>query len=166
MGVLINAIKGLFINPWNTYFQAKLCQHRDAQIHEYAESFHKEHSTDAITMAIESTATTSKTISDLLNKKLIEEHKTFQAKSNMLTQQICSHHQKNFHLGAYPSTQAKNHSGTQTKPTTDVGKTRHNRNLRNNHLTKNDKNNVYKNNANKSTNAHKTKPRKDSPPNK
>ena len=104
VGVLINAIRGLFINPWNTYFQAKLCQHRDAQIHEYAESVHKEHSTAAITMAIESTATTSKTISDLLDKKLIEEHKTFQAKFNMLTQQICSRHQKNFHLGACPST--------------------------------------------------------------
>ena len=67
---LVNAIKGLFINPWNTYFQAKLCQHQDTQICKYAASFHKECSTTAITMAIESTTTTSKTMSDLLNKNL------------------------------------------------------------------------------------------------
>ena len=107
VGALINAIKGLFVNPWNTYFQAKLCQHQDAQICKYAESFHKECSTAAIAMAIESTAATSETISDFLDEKLAEEHKTFQATFNTLTQQICSHQQKNFRSGAHPSTQAK-----------------------------------------------------------
>ena len=110
-------------------------------------------------MAIESTTAMSKTISDLLDEKLAEEHKTFQAKFNMLTQQIHSHQQKIFHSGVCPSTQANNHTGTPTKPTTDIGKTRHNHNLMNNHLTKNDKTN-----ANKYTNAHKIKPTEGSPP--
>ena len=94
MGALINAIKGLFINPWNTYFHVKFCQYQDAQIHMYVESFHKESSTAAIAMAIESNTATSKTISDLLDGKLAEECKTFQAKFNTLTQQIHSHQQK------------------------------------------------------------------------
>ena len=115
VGALINVIKGLFINPWNTYFQAKLCQHQDAQICKYAERFHKECSTTAITMAIESTTTTSKTIPHFLNEKLAKECKTFQAKFNTLTQQIRSHQQKNFHLCVHPSTQAKNHTGTPTE---------------------------------------------------
>ena len=84
----------------------------------------------------------------------------------MLKQQIDSHQQKTFHLGVSPSTQAKNHTGTPTKPTVDIGKTTHNCNLRNNHLTKNNKTNAYKTNPNKYTNAHKTKPTKASPPNK
>ena len=95
-------------------------------------------------MAIESTTTTSKTVSDLLDEKLTKEHKTFQAMFIMLTQQIHSHQQNNFCLGVCPSTQAKNHTATPTKPTTDIGKTRHNRNLRNNHPTKNEKKHLQK----------------------
>ena len=159
VGALINAIKGLFINPWNTYFQAKLHLHQDAQIREYAESFQKEHSTTAIAMAIKSTTTTSKPCLTFLMKTCQRMQDISSDTTNSFTST------KNFHLGACPSTQAKNHMGTPTKPTTNIGKTRHNHNLRNNHLTKNDKNNVYKNNTNKSTNAHKTKPRKGSPPN-
>ena len=79
VGALVNAIKGLFINPWNTYLHAKLCQHQYVQICKYVESFHKECSTAAIATEIESTTTASKTVSDLLDKNLAEECKTLQA---------------------------------------------------------------------------------------
>ena len=51
------------------------------QICKYAKSFHKEHSTTAIAMDIESSTVASKTILDFHDEKLVEEHKAFQENS-------------------------------------------------------------------------------------
>ena len=146
MGLLINAIKSLFVNPWNAYFLAKLCQHQDTQICKYAKSFHKEHSTPPIAMDIESTTVASKTILDLLDEKLVAEHKALQAKFSMLTQQIHSC-QKTSHPGAHPSTQAKNTTGTPAKNKMDTSTSKHTNNTRNNNNTKNDKKTQKQNQA-------------------
>ena len=112
-------------------------------------------------MEIESTTTASRTVSDLLDKKLAEECKTLQAKFNTLMQQICSHQQKTLPFGCmaqHPSQQPHRHS---YQTYNGHCQTKHNHNTRNNHLTKNDKNNT-----NKYVNANKTKSTEGSyPPN-
>ena len=67
----------LFVNPWNVHFHAKLHQHQDTQIFKYAETFHKECSTAAIAMDIESTTAASGTILDLLDKNSWKKVKLF-----------------------------------------------------------------------------------------